>query len=160
MRHPKFETTPAVSRRMSHVRLKRGEAETMLAKALWHKGYRYRLNDRRLPGSPDIALTRYKIAVFVDGEFWHGWDWEHKRDGLKANRAYWQEKIEENIARDLRDRQRLAAMDWTVLRFWEREVKRDLAGCVQILEDAVLAKVIQRHAAQDAPPLLPELEEP
>ena len=70
MKHPKhFETTPAVSKRMSHVHLKKGKAETMLAKALWQKGFRYRLNYRSLPGSPDIALTKLKIAIFVDGEF-------------------------------------------------------------------------------------------
>lgn len=146
MKHPKFSTTPEVSRRMARVRLKRGEAETAMAKALWHRGYRYRLNYKALPGSPDIAITKYRIAVFIDGEFWHGYDWIHKKAGLKSNRAYWIEKIEENIARDERDRQRLAALDWTVLRFWEREVKRDLDGCVQIVEDAVLDAVIQAHS--------------
>lgn len=150
MKHPKFTTTPEVSKRMSRVHLKRGKAETALAKALWHKGYRYRLNDRRLPGSPDIAIAKYKVAVFIDGEFWHGYDWIHKKDGLKSNRGYWIEKIEENIARDARDRQRLAAQDWTVLRFWEREVKRDLEGCVQMVEGAILDAVIQRHGGDAA----------
>lgn len=152
MKHPKFSTTPQVSKRMSHVRLKRGKAETALAKALWHKGYRYRLNYKRLPGSPDIAITKYKVAIFVDGEFWHGYDWLNKKMTLKANREYWIEKIEENIDRDNRDRQRLAAQDWTVLRFWEKEVKRDLEGCVQMVEGAILDLVIQQRigiAAQE-----------
>lgn len=88
---------------MSRVRLKGGRAEAILAKALWRRGYRYRKNDRRLPGSPDIAISRYHIAVFVDGEFWHGKDWETRKSRLKRNREYWIEKIEENMARDLRN---------------------------------------------------------
>lgn len=79
---------------MGHVKLKRGRAETLLAKELWHLGYRYRLNYKSLPGSPDIALMRYKIAVFVDGEFWHGKDWEVRKKRLQRNREYWIEKIE------------------------------------------------------------------
>ncbi len=146
MKHPKsYHTTPAVSRRMARVHLKGGKAERALAKALWHKGYRYRLNFKRLPGSPDIALTNYKLAIFVDGEFWHGYDWQEKRSALKANRAYWTEKIEENIARDERDEKRLAAMGWTVLRFWEKEVVRDLDACVQAVEGVVLDLTVQRQ---------------
>ena len=83
-----------------------------LAKALWHAGVRYRRNDRRLPGSPDIAIGRDKIAVFVDGEFWHGYDWERRKERLVRNRAYWLEKIQENIDRDRRDDGRLRALDW------------------------------------------------
>ena len=145
MKHPKFDTTPAVSKRMSHVHLKRGKAETALAKALWHRGYRYRLNDKRLPGSPDIALTKYKVAIFVDGEFWHGYDWANKKLALKSNQEYWIEKIEENISRDTRDRQRLAAQDWTVLRFWEKEVKRDLEGCIQVVESTILDLLTRQY---------------
>lgn len=145
MKHPKqYDTTPAVSRRMARVRLKRGEAETMLAKALWRRGYRYRLNHKALPGSPDIALTKHKIAIFVDGEFWHGYNWLYKKK-VKSNPDYWREKIQENMARDIRDGQRLAAMNWTVLRFWEREVKRDLDKCVQAVEAAVFEGMLQRH---------------
>jgi len=98
MKHQKLTTTPEISKRMSKVKLKRGTAETMLAKALWHKGYRYRLNYKKLPGSPDIVLTSKKIAIFVDGEFWHGYDWENRKQKLKSNRDYWIEKIEENIS--------------------------------------------------------------
>ena len=145
MKHPKqYDTTPAVSRRMGRVRLKRGEAETMLAKALWRRGYRYRLNHKALPGSPDIALTKHKSAIFVDGEFWHGYNWLYKKK-VKSNPDYWREKIQENMARDIRDGQRLAAMNWTVLRFWEREVKRDLDKCVQAVEAAVFEGMLQRH---------------
>ena len=98
MKHPKFNTTPDVSKRMGQVHLKGGKAETTLAKALWHEGYRYRRNYKKLPGSPDIAITKYKVAIFVDGEFWHGQDWENRKAKLKSNREYWIEKIEENRA--------------------------------------------------------------
>ena len=124
MKHPKhYDTSPAVSKRMSNVRLKKGKAETMLAKALWHHGYRYRLNYKALPGSPDIAITKYKVAVFVDGEFWHGYKWSDRKNKLKANREYWIEKIEENIARDRRNDEKLKELGWTVLHFWEKEVQ-------------------------------------
>lgn len=106
MKHPKsYDSTPETRKRMSKVKLKGGKAEILLAKALWHQGYHYRKNDKRLPGSPDIAILKYHIAVFVDGEFWHGKDWEARKMRLKRNREYWIEKIEENMARDLRDDQ-------------------------------------------------------
>lgn len=131
MKHQKLTTTPEISKRMGNIRLKRGKAETMLAKRLWHSGYRYRLNYRKLPGSPDIAITRHKVAVFVDGEFWHGQNWEEKKPKLKSNREYWIEKIEENIARDKRNNDSLDEQGWTVIRFWEKEVLKDPDECVQ-----------------------------
>lgn len=100
MKHRKLETTPEISKRMANVSLKGGKAEEAMAKALWAKGIRYRKNYRKLPGSPDIAITKYKVAVFVDGEFWHGEDWENRKGRLKSNRDYWIEKIEENIAKN------------------------------------------------------------
>lgn len=133
MKHPKFETTPAISKRMGNVHLKGGKAETALAKALWHEGYRYRLNYKKLPGSPDIAITKYKIAVFVDGEFWHGQDWEKRKAKLKSNREYWIEKIEENISRDKRNDELLKDMGWTPIHFWEK----DVASHIDICTDAV-----------------------
>lgn len=131
MKHPKFVTTPEVSKRMGQVHLKHGPAEISLAKALWHEGVRYRLNYRKLPGSPDIAITSKMIAVFIDGEFWHGYDWTTRKSKLKMNREYWIEKIEENMARDLRDDKALTDSGWLVLHFWEKEVKHDLQGCVK-----------------------------
>ena len=77
---------------MANVSLKGGKAETELAHALWHVGIRYRKNYKAVPGSPDITITKYKVAVFVDGEFWHGKDWEERKQRLKRNREYWIEK--------------------------------------------------------------------
>lgn len=130
MKHPKgYDTTPETSKRMSHVKLKRGVAETLLAKTLWHSGIRYRRNYKALPGSPDIAITKYRIAVFVDGEFWHGYDWQNRKARLQRNKEYWIEKIEENMARDRRNDVKLFDMGWTPIHFWEKEVKKDVDGC-------------------------------
>lgn len=92
MKHQKLSTTPEISKRMANVHLKASKAETDLAKELWRRGLRYRKNYRKLPGSPDIAILKHKIAVFVDGEFWHGKDWDQKKECLKTNQEYWIEK--------------------------------------------------------------------
>lgn len=132
---------------MSKVKLKGGKAEMMLAKALWHRGYRYRKNDKRLPGSPDIAVLQHHIAIFVDGEFWHGKDWEARKERLKRNREYWIEKIEENIARDLRNDRLLIQAGWTPVHFWEKEVMKDLPVCVAEVEEIILTQLIDRTDA-------------
>lgn len=117
--------------------LKGGETETLLAHALWHTGIRYRKNYKAVPGSPDIAITKYKVAVFVDGEFWHGEDWENRKKKLKSNREYWIEKIEENIERDKRNDTLLVEMGWIPLHFWEKDIKRNIQKCVDKIIDAV-----------------------
>lgn len=131
MKHPKsYDSTPETRKRMSKVKLKNGTAEQKLAKKLWHLGYRYRKNDKRLPGSPDIAIPRHHIAIFVDGEFWHGKDWETRKLRLKRNREYWIEKIEENIARDKRVDDQLRIMDWIPVHFWSKDALKDTDSCV------------------------------
>ena len=134
MKHPKsYDSTPEIRKRMSKVRLKNGKAETILAKRLWHEGYRYRRNYKKLPGSPDIALTTYKVAVFVDGEFWHGENWKERKAKLKHNREYWIEKIEENMARDKRVDDQLQEMGWTTVHFWEKQVLKHTDECLQVV---------------------------
>ena len=137
MKHQRLETTIETSKRMANVSLKGGKAETELARALWHAGIRYRKNYKAVPGSPDITITKYKVAVFVDGEFWHGKDWEERKQRLKRNREYWIEKIEENISRDKRNDAILEEMGWIPLHFWEGEVKKDVQACVNNVIDAV-----------------------
>lgn len=137
MKHQKLSTTPEISKRMANVSLKGGKSEMALAKALWHAGIRYRKNYKKLPGSPDIAITKYKIAIFVDGEFWHGHDWENRKEKLKSNKEYWIEKIEENLERDKRNDRLLKEQGWTPLHFWEKEVKKDIEGCVARIIDAM-----------------------
>ena len=92
---------------------------------------------KKLPGSPDIAILKYRIAIFVDGEFWHGYVWENKKAKLNRNKEYWTEKIEENIARDKRVDQELCAIDWTPIHFWTKEVEKNIDGCVKAVEELI-----------------------
>lgn len=139
MKHPKsYDSTPETRKRMSKVKLKNGTAEQILAKKLWHLGYRYRKNDKRLPGSPDIAISRHRIAIFVDGEFWHGKDWEIRKPRLKRNREYWIEKIEENIARDIRVDKQLRENDWTPIHFWSKDVLKDTESCISDILSTII----------------------
>ena len=136
--------TPEQRRRcMQANRSKDTRPERLLARELWRRGYRYRKNVRGLPGSPDICFKSRKVAVFVDGDFWHGRDWAQAKQRIKSNRAYWYDKIERNILRDRRDTQRLTAMGWTVLRFWEGEVLHNLAACADKIADALRVEQLQ-----------------
>ena len=85
----KFNTDSKTSKRMAKVHSNSGKDEIILAKKLWHKGIRYRKNYKLLPGKPDIAITKYKVAVFVDGEFWHGYNWPESKKYLHRNKDYW-----------------------------------------------------------------------
>ena len=137
MKHRKLTTTPEISKRMANVHLKAGKAETILAKELWKRGLRYCKNYKKLPGSPDIAILKYRIAVFIDGEFWHRKDWNQKKNRLKSNQGYWIEKIEENIARDKRNDLLLSEMGWTPIHFWEKDVNKSLSSCVDRIMNIV-----------------------
>lgn len=130
-----FNTTEERSKIMSSIGSKDTEPEIKLRKALWHKGYRYRKNYKELPGTPDIAITKYKLAIFVDGEFWHGYNWEEKKKKISKNRDYWIPKIEKNIERDKKFKQELEKMGWVVMRFWaENEVNENLEKCIKKIE--------------------------
>lgn len=122
--------------------LKGGEAERLLAHALWHRGYRYRKNHRGLPGSPDIALVKYRIAIFVDGEFWHGKNWEVQKARLKKNRDYWVAKIEENMMRDGRVDDQLRAMGWSPIHIWTQEVLKRTDDCVEKIITSIRSRKI------------------
>ena len=102
--------------------------ELVLAKAMWALGLRYRKNSGSIFGKPDFSFKKYKVAVFVDGEFWHGKDWEQRKAEIKGNREFWIAKIERNIRRDMEVTGRLKAEGWTVLRFWSNDVVKN-AGC-------------------------------
>lgn len=137
MKHRKLLTTPEISKRMANVRLKGGKAESLLAKELWHQGIRYRKNYKALPGSPDIAITKYRLAIFVNGEFWHGYDWENRKKKLKRNRDYWIDKIEENIKRDEQNNKKLIQMGWVPIHFWEKDILKNLDHCTTVILDYV-----------------------
>lgn len=108
--------------------------EILLAKALFARGHRYRKNNKTVYGKPDITFKKIKLAIFVDGEFWHGKDWENRKHSIKSNIEYWHPKIERNIARDLEVSEKLQQEGWTVLRFWDRELMKELVRCIEKIE--------------------------
>lgn len=124
---------------MQHIRSKDTEIEKILRKALWAKGYRYRKNYAGLPGKPDIVLTKYRIAVFCDSEFFHGKDWETRREKILQgdNGQFWVEKIERNMERDNENDKRLRFQGWLAIHFWGVEIKRKTDECVKVIEEAI-----------------------
>ena len=141
-KEPRFhgEVSENSHKNMSRICGRDTSIEVTLRKALWAKGHRYRKNYRKLPGKPDIALTKYKIAVFCDGEFFHGKDWDVLRTKLKSgkNPDYWITKIERNIERDREKDILLQDLGWTVLHFWGNEIKKNTEGCVAAIEETIL----------------------
>ena len=128
-----------VSNNMRKIHSKDTSIELLLRKALWHKGYRYRKNYKALPGSPDIVLTKYKIAIFCDSEFFHGKDWEVLKPQLERgkNADFWIEKIPKNQQRDEEVNQQLQYLGWTVIRFWGKDITKHTDECVQVIEETV-----------------------
>ena len=125
-----FDTTKERSALMGKIRARHTKPELVLRKKLWALGYRYRLHVKGIPGSPDIVFKGKKIAVFVDGEFWHGKDWELKKNTIHKNRDYWIPKIERNIQRDQQNTRALHDKGWIVLRFWQRDIMKELELCI------------------------------
>ena len=121
---------------MSHIRSKDTKPEVLLRKALWKRGIRYRKNYAALPGKTDIALTRYKIAIFVDGDFWHARDHQDSPgEQVASNKEYWQNKLKNNVERDKAVNDVLTEDGWLVLRFWSSDVMKHLDDCInQILQ--------------------------
>lgn len=113
------------SKNMRAIRSANTTTEDLLAKLLWKTGHRYRRNDKSVLGKPDICFKGHRVAVFCDGEFWHGKDWARKRKKISQNQAYWIPKIERNMARDKAVNKELRKQGWTVLRFWHADIKRE-----------------------------------
>lgn len=124
---------------MSHIRGKDTLIEVKLRKELWSRGYRFRKNYKQLPGSPDICLTKYKIAIFCDSEFFHGKDWEVLKPKLERgnNGAYWVKKIQENIDRDDKVDKKLNFLGWTVIHFWGKDVLKNTDECIKVIEETI-----------------------
>ncbi len=125
-----FYTTKKRSILMSKIKGKDTKPEVRLRKLLWSIGIRYRKNVKKIIGHPDIVISRYKLIIFVDGEFWHGYNWEDKKHKIKSNRDFWIPKIERNIQRDNEINQALKKQGWKVLRFWEHEIKTEIGRCL------------------------------
>lgn len=130
---------------MKSIRNKDTSIELCLRKALWNKGYRYRKNYKRILGTPDIAITKYKIAVFCDSEFFHGKDWQSLKHRLaKADRGeFWINKIQKNIERDEQINLKLERMGWKAIRFWGKDIKKNADKCISIIEDAIIESIIE-----------------
>lgn len=130
---------------MQHIRSMDTEIEILLRKALWHKGIRYRKNYSKIPGKPDIAITKYKIAIFCDSEFFHGKDWEELQPRLLKgdNGEFWVKKIGRNRERDEEINKQLEFMGWTVIRFWGNDIKKSLDECVKVVEESIFENRIR-----------------
>lgn len=146
---------------MCHIRAKDTKAEIILRKALWHKGFRYRKNWSELPGKPDIVLTRYKICIFVDSEFFHGkgfyGGYESKKyKSLKEqlqnsnHPKFWLTKIKENMNRDEKVNKELKEMGWMVLRFWSKDVQKNTEECIKTVEEIVFNRQLETDEAFDS----------
>lgn len=122
---------------MQAVRASGSKIETSLAKALFAQGLRYRKNDSTVFGKPDLTFKKYKLAVFVDSEFWHGKDWETRKFDHKSNQEFWLTKIERNIERDNEVNEKLIAEGWKVLRFWGKDITKNLDKCINKIQKTI-----------------------
>ena len=126
-------TNGAVRKTMQGNTKKDTSIELLLRRALFKQGVRYRKNVKSILGTPDIAIKKYKLLVFCDGDFWHGREYH----GVKSHERFWNEKIKRNRERDLEYTIRLRDEGWTVIRFWESEIRNDLEKCVQQIVDII-----------------------
>jgi len=139
--------TPEQRRRnMQAVKNKDSRIEVKLRLALYHKGYRYRKNYNKIFGKPDIVFTKEKIAIFCDSEFWHGYDWENRKNDFKSRQDFWISKIERNMERDNEVTVRLEDEGYIVLRYWGHHIKKDLNKVVDEIEQAIL---VRRNKQED-----------
>jgi DNA mismatch endonuclease (patch repair protein) len=120
---------------MSHIRSTETKPEIFFRKALWKGGVRYRKNVKDLFGKPDIAIKKYRLVIFIDGEFWHGLDWrarhfDSQKAMLESYNDFWREKITRNIARDRKVSRYYRKNGWTILRFREKDVRKKLNRCI------------------------------
>lgn len=136
-RAKKYKDMSSRSYNMAMIKSKNTKPEILLRKELWRRGLRYRKNCKQVYGKPDLVFLRKQIAVFIDGEFWHGYNFEETKKRLKSNKEFWTEKIERNMERDFEITQFLIEQGWAVLRFWDFEIENDLQGCADKIERAV-----------------------
>ena len=130
------KTKEQISYNMSRVKNKDSAIELALRKELWSRGIRYRKNVTSVFGKPDIVFIGKKIAVFCDSEFWHGYDWENRKSDIKSHQEFWIPKIERTIQRDREVTERLQSEGWIVLRFWGKEIKKNVSECADIIKKA------------------------
>lgn len=122
---------------MRAIKNKDSKLEIMLRKELWSRGLRYQKNCNGITGHPDIVFKGKKVAVFCDSEFWHGYDWDNRKNDIKSNQEFWIPKIERNIQRDKEVNEQLKTEGWTVIRFWGKDIQKKTKECADIIEKAV-----------------------
>lgn len=133
------------SKIMSSIRAQ-SKLENIFSKALWHKGIRFRKNVRKLRGTPDIAIKKYKVVIFVDSCFWHGCPLHYKRP--KSNQEFWDAKIARNKERDLEVDAHYIELGWHVLRVWEHDIRKDLDETVDSTLEFIQA-AMRRYKESD-----------
>lgn len=131
------KTKEQISFNMKQVKNKDSKIEVALRKELWNRGLRYQKNVTSIFGKPDLVFKGKKVAVFCDSEFWHGYNWDERKKDFKSHQAFWIPKIERNMERDKEVTAELQRQGWTVLRFWGKEIKKNVCGCADIIEKAV-----------------------
>jgi len=145
---PQTQSSRNTSEIMRSVRSKGTAPELAFRKALRAKGLRYKIAPPNLAGKPDLVMPDQRLAIFIDGDFWHGGQW--RKRGLTAledqfestpSKEYWVEKIRRNVFRDCSATDFLVSQGWTVLRFWESDVLKNLGACVNTCLDAIQSKV-------------------
>lgn len=138
---PDVFTKEQRSKVMSHIRGKDNKPETMVRKYLWHHGFRYRKNDKSLPGTPDIVISKYRTAIFINGCFWH----HHYNCKLayvpKTREKYWISKFDKNIDNDIKNKKELELMDIKVITIWECEIKE----CFQYRMESLLEEIKEKR---------------
>ncbi|NVM23811.1 MAG: very short patch repair endonuclease [Desulfobacterales bacterium] len=120
---------------MSRIRSNNTKPELVLRRSFYHRGLRYRIHYDNLPGKPDIVFPKQRLAVFVDGCFWHGCPECYQPP--KSNRKFWKDKVRMNRKRDRKQTRQLKRLGWTVLRFWEHRVDKELNYCIQKIESCL-----------------------
>jgi DNA mismatch endonuclease, patch repair protein len=121
-----------ISFNMSRIKSSGSKIEKKLAKALWSEGLRYRKQYKKIKGKPDFVLVKYKIAIFCDSAFWHGYkEMTTSLHDFKSNTDFWIAKIKRNIERDKEVNKMLKKTGWKTFRFWDFQIKNDIEKCVQ-----------------------------
>ena len=146
---------------MSKIHGKDTKPEVLLRKELWHRGYRYRKNFRKLPGSPDIVMTKYRLCIFVDSEFFHGKGfyggleskkYESLEEQLKHSNHpdYWLPKIKRNMERDQEVDAELTESGWHIIHFWSKDVMKHTDECIRTVEETLATLTLGEDAHADA----------
>lgn len=131
------KTKEQISFNMKQVKNKDSVIEIALRKELWNRGLRYQKNVTKIFGKPDLVFKGKKVAVFCDSEFWHGYNWEERKNDFKSHQEFWIPKIERNMQRDIEVTEELQKQGWKVLRFWGNEIKKNVSGCADIIEKTI-----------------------